>query len=182
MPSRRPSLYLPESATPEPPVGKLAVYKPDTSHIDIFGLLPTVSLYGYKYWLTISKRWLTLALLKSKDKVYTQWVTFSTELFTQYGIKVKLLQSDNDGVFTSHAFIQYLKSEGTIPRYTVHDTPEKNGVAENVHQHIMNSVRVNLHTAKLPNNLWWHAAKYAVYILNHTPKSAINHHTPYFER
>lgn len=169
---------------PKKHTSPLATLFGDHFHIDIFGPLPTVSIDGYKYWLTIvddSKRWLTLAPLKSKDEAYTQWVTFSTELFTQYGIKVKILQSDNDGVFTSHAFIQYLKSQGTIPRYTVHDTPEQNGVAENVHQHIMNSVRVNLHTAKLPNRLWWHAAQYAVYILNRTPKSAINLHTPYFE-
>lgn len=30
--------------------------------------------------------------------------------------------------------------------------------------------------------MWWHAAQYAVYILNRTPKSALSHRTPYFER
>ena len=46
----------------------------------------------------------------------------------------------------------------------------------------MNLVRVNIHTAKLANRLWWYAALYAVYILNRSPKSAINDITPYFAR
>jgi hypothetical protein len=46
----------------------------------------------------------------------------------------------------------------------------------------MNSVRVNLHTAKLPQRLWWYAAQYAVYIHNRTPKTAINFQTPDFKR
>jgi transposase InsO family protein len=122
---------------------------------------------GYKYWLTIiddCMRWLILAPLRTKDEAYTQWVIFTTELFTQYGIKVKLLQSDNGAVFTSHQFQNYLKAQGTKPRLTVHDTPEQNGVAENVHQHIMNSIRVNLLTANLPERLWWFAALYVMCI------------------
>ena len=66
-------------------------------------------------------------------------------------------------MFTSHAFRNYLKSQGTVPKYTVHDTPQQNGVAENIHQHIMNLIHVNLHTAKLANCFLWYAALYAVY-------------------
>ncbi|KAF5374382.1 hypothetical protein D9758_004567 [Tetrapyrgos nigripes] len=157
----------------------------DHFHIDIFGPLRTASIEGYKYWLTIvddCTRWLILSPLKTKDEAYTQWVTFTTELFTQYGIKVKILQSDNDAVFTSGAFKNYLKAQGTIARYTVHDTPQQNGVAENIHQHIMNGIRVNLHTGKLPNRLWWHAGLYTMYILNRSPKTALKMQTPYFKR
>ena len=154
-------------------------------YINIFGPLRIQSIKGYKYWLTIvddAPRWLILAPLKTKDEAYPQWVTFSTELFTQYGIRVKILQCENDGVFISDAFKNYLKAQGTVPRYTVHDTPQQNGVAENIHQHIMNLIHVNIHTAKLANRLWWYAALYAVYILNCSPKSAINNITPYFAR
>ena len=89
---------------------------------------------------------------------------------------------DNDSVFTSKDFSDYLATQGTLTKKTVHDTPQQNGVAENIHQHIMNLIRVNLHTAKLANRLWWYAALYAVYILNRSPKSAINDITPYFAR
>jgi hypothetical protein len=151
----------------------------DHFHIDIFGPMPTESITGkYLYWLTIvdnATRWLALAPLCSKDEAYTQWVTFSTKLLTQYGIRVKILQSDNDRVFTSSEFTDYLKTQGTEPRYTVHDTPQQNGVAECIHQTIMNFIWVNLHTAALPNRLWWYAALYTVYIYNRSPCAALKY-------
>ena len=76
----------------------------------------------------------------------------------------------------------YFRTQGTIPRLTVHDTPAQNSVAERVHQTIMNLVRVNLHTASLPNRLWWYAALHAVYIYNRTPRSPLKYKTPYFAR
>ena len=57
---------------------------------------------------------------------------------------------------------------------------QQNGVAEHVHQTIMNLVRVNLHTATLPNRLWWYAALHAVYIYNCTPCAPLKYKTPYF--
>jgi hypothetical protein len=172
-------------SVPKQRTSKLVEHFGDHFHIDIFGPLPVAAISGYLYWLTIvddCTRWLILAPLKSKDKAYAAWVTFTTELFTQYGIKVKILQCDNDAVFTSHAFRNYLKAQGTKSHFTVHDTPEQNGVAENVHQHIMNCIRVNLHTANLPDRLWWYAALYTMYMLNRTPKSALQLQTPYFKR
>ena len=46
----------------------------------------------------------------------------------------------------------------------------------------MNLVRVNLHTALLPNRLWWYAALHAVYIYNRTPRAPLKYKTPYFVR
>ena len=153
-------------------------------HIDIFGPLPVESLGNkYLYWLTIvddSSRWLTLAPMRTKDDAYTQWVIFSTELLTQYGIRVKILQSNNDSVFVGKEMTNYLKTQGTLPRLTVHNTPAQNGVAECVHQTIMNLIQVNLHTASLPYRLWWYAALYAVYLYNRTPRSPLKYKTPYF--
>jgi hypothetical protein len=103
-------------------------------------------------------------------------------LFTQYGIHVKILQSDNDSVFVSKEMTDYLKTQGTIARLTVHDTPAQNGVAERVHQTIMNFICVNLHMASLPNRLWWYAALYAIYVYNCTPHALLKYKTPYFMR
>ena len=60
---------------------------------------------------------------KTKDEAYARYVEFTTSLFTQNGIKVKRLQMDNDSVFKSENFTDYLKTQGTIPRFTAHDTP-----------------------------------------------------------
>lgn len=115
-----------------------------------------------------------------KSDTYSAWVTFTTELFTQYSIKVKLLQSDNDTVFTSAEFTRYLQAQGTIPRLTVHDTPKQNGVAERTHQTLINHIHVNLHSARLADRFWNYAVQYAAYCLNLSPRAALNFQTPYY--
>ena len=164
---------------------KLASNFGDHFHIDIFGPLRTAAIGGYQYWLTIvddATRWVTIAPLRHKDDALTQWVNFTTELFTQYGIKVKLLQSDNDAVFTSSEFTRYLQAQGTVPRRTIHDTPQQNGVAERTHQTLMNHVRVNLFSARLADKFWLYAVQYAAYCMNRSPRAAINFQTPYYKR
>lgn len=174
------------NAVPKLRTSPLAKAFGDHFHIDIFGPLPTESIIGrYLYWLTIvddATRWLILAPLRTKDDAYTPWVIFSTELLTQYGIRVKILQSDNDSVFVSKEMMDYLKSQGTIARLTVHDTPAQNDVAERVHQTIMTFIRVNLHTAALPNRLWWYAALHAMYVYNRSPRAPLKYTTPYSKR
>jgi hypothetical protein len=83
------------TSVPKKQMSPLATFFGEHFHIDIFGPLCVQAIaIGALYWLTIvddSTRWLTLAPLKTKDDAYVSWVTFLTELFTQYGIKVKLL-------------------------------------------------------------------------------------------
>ena len=63
---------------------------------------PTQALGNIRYFLTIvddCTRWITCIGLKSKDEAFTGYVVFTTQLYTQEGIKVKELQSDNNTVF-----------------------------------------------------------------------------------
>lgn len=64
-----------------------------------------------------------MSLIKTKDKAYSAYIKWTTYLFTQYSIKVKTLQSNNNTVFLSHDFSNYLISQGTKQKLTVHDTP-----------------------------------------------------------
>lgn len=170
---------------PKKRTSQLAKAFGDHFHIDIFGKLRTTAIGGYLYLLTIvddATRWTTMAPLKTKDEAYVAWVKFATMLFTQYGIKVKTLQSDNDTVFLSEDFTAYLESQGTLRRLTVHDTPQQNGVAERTHQTIIRHVRVCLESSKLPDKLWYYAVLYSTFCTNRSPRSAINFETPYFRR
>ena len=93
--------------------------------MDIVG---PVSHEGYKnirYLLTLvddATHWVSLLKLWTKDNVYTQYVQWSTNIFTQYGIKIKQLQSNNDTVFCRRYFQDYLISQGTKSRLTVKHT------------------------------------------------------------
>lgn len=173
------------SDIPKKRTSELASHFGDHFHIDIFGPLCTAAIGGYHFWFTIvddCTRWVTIAPLRSKDEAYMQWVTFTTELFTQYGIRVKKLQSDNDAVFMSGDFQRYLQSQGTFHQTTAHHTAQQNGVAERTHQTLENHIRVNLHTARLPDKFWYYAVQYAAYCMNRSPRAAIKFQTPYFMR
>lgn len=157
----------------------------DKFHIDIWGPAPTQALGGIRYFLTIvddATRWIKTLPLKTKDEAYAKYISYTTEIFTQYGIKIKVLQSDNDSVFLSKDFTNYLQSQGTIRNLTVHDTPQQNGVAERTHQTLMNGVRSVLNHSKLPQALWYEALINIQFYLNRLPKRALQMTTPYKKR
>ena len=46
--------------------------------------------------------------LKLKNDAYIEYIKYTTQLFTNFNIKIKLLQSDNDMIFLSQNFTNYL--------------------------------------------------------------------------
>ena len=91
--------------------------------------------------------------LKLKSDVYTKYIKYTTRLFTNFDIKIKMLQNDNDTIFLSQDFTNYLNNQGTTRCLTVHDTSQQNDVVECMHQTIFNEVRVSLLSSKLSTNL-----------------------------
>ena len=154
-------------------------------HIDIWGPPPVEAIGHIRYFLTIvddATRWVKCLPLKTKDEAFAAYVKYTVQIFTQSGIQVKELQSDNDSVFLSEDFTRYLDSQGTIRRLTVHDTPQQNGVAERAHQTLLRGVRIALLTSGLPKNLWFEALRYTEYWYNRLPKKILNMETPYKKR
>ena len=78
--------------------------------------------------------------ITAKSKALEAYIRFTTWLFTHHGWKVKFLQCDNDTVILGDEFTDYLHSQGTVKRLTVHDNPSMNGVADRMHQTIFNGV------------------------------------------
>ena len=91
--------------------------------------------------------------LKLKSNVYQEYIKYTTRLFTNYNIKIKMLQSDNNTIFLSQDFTNYLDNQGTTRCLTVHDTSQQNDVAKRMHQTIFNEVHVSLLSSKLSTNL-----------------------------
>jgi hypothetical protein len=153
--------------------------------MDIWGPA-LVEAYGkIRYLLTIvddATRWVEMFEMKHKNDVFTEYVEFTTMLHTHHGIKVKFLQSDNDTCFLNHDFRDYTDSQGTQRRLTVHGHSVQNGVAEHMHQTILNGVRACLNASGLPPKLWGKATKYQIWIRNRSPSAAIGYKMPYFMR
>ena len=105
----------------------------DHFHMDIWGPARKQALGGYNYTLTLvddATRWTQIYLLKTKDNAYGAYIKWAELLYTQHNIRIKTLQSDNDSVFLSTQFNEFLNTQGTTRKLTVHDTPQQNGVAE----------------------------------------------------
>ena len=77
----------------------------------------------------------------------------------QKGVGIKRLHSDIGREYLSKEFTNHLKQAGTLQNLTVHDTPEHNGVAEQLNQTLLEKVQAMLHTSQLPKFLWGEAVK-----------------------
>ena len=80
-------------------------------HIDIWGPSPTIAYDDIKYLLIIvddATRWVEMISLKLKSDAYTKYIKYTTCLFTNFDIKIKMLQSNNDTIFLSQDFTNYL--------------------------------------------------------------------------
>ena len=62
---------------------------------------------------------------------------------------------------------------------TMHDTPEENGVAEQLNQMLLKHTPAMLMTAQLPKNLWPETIHHAVCLKNRTSTQALNGMTPF---
>ena len=56
---------------------------------------------------------------------------------TQYSKLIKVLQLDRGGEYLSKEFDDHLKANITIRSLTVHDTPEKNSIAEQLNHTLL---------------------------------------------
>ena len=75
---------------------------------------------------------------------------------------------------------QYLQSQGTIQKLTVHDTPGYNGISECLNQTLLECTHTLLHSSKLPKNLWGEAINYVTWLKNRTLTHALPEgKTPY---
>jgi len=151
-------------------------------HTDVWGPSPTLSLGGRKYYVTFTDdctRFTKLEVLRTKDKAFKAYKSFSAWAQTQHGVHIKRLRSDCSGEFTSNQFTSYLREQGTERRLTTADTPQHNGVAESLNRRLLERTHAILHQADLPKNLWAEAILFAVWLKNRTSTKALGNVTPY---
>ena len=106
--------------------------------------------------------------MRTKDQVFSKYKLYEAMMLCQCGVHIKSLLSDQGGKYTSTEFNQYLDKQGTRHRYTVHDTPEQNGVAEHLNRTLVEKTRAMLLESNLPKSLWGYAIQHANYIKNRT--------------
>ena len=112
--------------------------------------------------------------MSSNDQVFTKAM-----MSQQQDVCVKTLFSYQGGEYTSKEFEDYLARKGAKHRLTVHDTPEQNGVAEQLNWTLVERLRAMLIESDLLKSLWEYAILHANYIQNHTHTHSLPDQTPY---
>ncbi|XP_071726730.1 uncharacterized protein [Rutidosis leptorrhynchoides] len=154
----------------------------DLIHLDLWGPFRVQSREGYKYFLTIVddySRAVWLFLVKSKEEVCDNIISFVQLLETQFNKKVKMFRSDNGTEFVNQKMNNFTNNKGIIHQTTCSYTPQQNGVVERKHRHLLNVARALMFQGGLPLNLWSKCVLTACYLINRTPTSVFNGKSPY---
>ena len=150
-------------------------------HSDLWGPAPVPTIGGRRYYISFTddKTRLTyLHLLRQKSEAFGAYKDFESWCHTQHDARIKVLHSDRGGEYLGKEFTLHLKSAGTEHKLTVHDTPQHNGVAEQLNRTLLEKVRAMLHESGLPRSLWGEAVRHAVWLKNRTPTKALDGATP----
>ena len=100
-----------------------------------------------------------------------------SEAFTPEALKY--IWSDNGGEFTGAHFRGQLQKDGIQHETSVLDTPEQNGLAEQMNQMLSTITNTMLKESKLPKSFWEDAMATAAYVTAQSPADGLKGGTPY---
>ena len=126
-------------------------------HSDLCGPMPTISLTGSYYFLTLIDdftKYTIIAFLKHKSEVLDHFIAYKNLVENQLDTRIKTIRTDNGGEYISTDFQAFCSNHGIRHQFTVPYTPQQNGVAERKNRTLLNSARAMLQVASLPNPYW----------------------------
>ena len=103
-------------------------------HIDLFGLVSTVSIYGSKYGMVLVDDYSTWS-----------WVKF---------LKILKVRSDHGGEFENEPFELFCEKHGIIHEFSSPRTPQQNGVVERKNSSLQEMARTMIHKNNLAKHFW----------------------------
>ena len=145
-------------------------------HIDVWGIAPTLSRIGFKYYVTFIddySQFTWIYFMRFKSEVFSFFQKFYNMVQTQFKKGIKVLRYDSGGEYMSHDFSAFLSDKGILHQKSCPHTPQQNGIAERKNTHVLETVRTLLLASLVPPNFWCDAAQTAVYLLNHHPNSIL---------
>lgn len=151
-------------------------------HADEWGPYRTPTYDRKYYFVTIVydySRFTWACLISSKAEVFSVLKNFLLMVNTQFGVKVKVLRSDNDTEFMNINCKELFDSLGIVHQTSCAYTPQQNGVVERKHGHILNTARALRLQSNVPIKYWGHCVKTAVYLINKIPSAVLNGKSPH---
>jgi hypothetical protein len=149
----------------------------DYVHSDIWGPMRTPSKGGAQYFMSFiddysRKAW--IYFLKNKSETFAKFKIWKAEVENQTGRKIKCLRTDNGTEYRDGDFLKFCEEHGIKRHFTVRKTPQQNGVAERLNRTITETARCLRLNVELPKIFWAEAMDMACYIINRSPRVALD--------
>uniref|UniRef100_A0A2N9G8M7 CCHC-type domain-containing protein n=1 Tax=Fagus sylvatica TaxID=28930 RepID=A0A2N9G8M7_FAGSY len=112
--------------------------------------------------------------LKNKSEAFAKFKIWKAEVENQTGRKIKCLRTDNGTEYRDGDFLKFCEEYGIKRHFTVRKTPQQNGVAERLNRTITEIARCLRLNAELPKIFWAEAVDMACYIINRSPRVALD--------
>ena len=155
-------------------------------HSDICGPFQVKTWSNKRHFVSFiddKTRYAHLALLATRDEIYSEFESWLTLEVNQAGVMLKRFHSDNAKEYKSEIFTTLCKNRGIEQTFTAPYTPAQNGTAEIFNRTITGKMRAMLLESSLPRAWWGEAAQAACYIYNRTPHTGLpGNLTPYEAR
>ncbi|WVZ67203.1 hypothetical protein U9M48_016315 [Paspalum notatum var. saurae] len=151
-------------------------------HGDLCGPIRPATHGGRRYFLLLvddHNRYMRLRLLTTKDQAAEAIKEIKARAEAETGKKLRALQTDRGGEFTSLEFSQYCAEEGVGRHLSAPYSPQQNGVVERKNQTVIGMARCMLKAKGMPTAFWGEAVTTAVYILNRASTKALDGQTPF---
>ena len=90
-------------------------------HSDVCGPMRTPTFIGMRYFVMFiddKSRFCAVHLLRNKSEVLDKFALFVKLVENQTGSRIKVLQSDNGGVYKSNKFAKFCADRGIIQKFT----------------------------------------------------------------
>jgi hypothetical protein len=151
--------------------------KLDDVHSDIWGPIRVASKGGAQYFMSFIddySRKVWVYFLKNKSDAFATFKKWKAEVENQTGRKLKCLRTDNGTKYRDDEFLKFCEEHGIKRHFTVRKTPQQNGVAERLNRTITETARCLRLNARLPKVFWAEAVNMACYIINRSPRVALD--------
>jgi transposase InsO family protein len=169
--------------SPLPPRNSVTASAPlQLVHVDVAGPLRAENKSGgERYYMAIVDDYSRCCfpfLMKHKSEAITHYTHFNRVVTIKYRRGIAVCRTDNESIFTSHAFETHLRSQGTTHQLTQPHHPQQNGVVERMNRTLLGATRALLHHSGTPHKFWGEALMTAAYLRNRTPSRAIGGKSP----
>lgn len=148
-------------------------------HSDIWGPSPVNLVASFCYYISFidhASRYVWIYFLKAKSDTIGAFAHFREMVFTQFGKRIKALQTDGGKEFKP--LVKFFSEYGIIHRISCPYTPQQNGIAERKHKHIVEVALSLFAQSHVPSKYWADAFCAAVYLINRTPNKVLGYKSP----